>query len=120
MALYKYEGPVYRNGRPAGEVTEYTHANSKKQAANILIFRLGKGSDILTPYLTLVEPDQDDLRADIEEYDRNNMNNNRFCPHCGNHLFDNGECPLCNNTDYSIMDDIKLMKDIDNGNYEEI
>jgi hypothetical protein len=118
MALYTYQGPIYKYGRKVSDdIRLFTNAKSHKGAIRNFLHRLGKGADIITPYVRFVEPDYDEMRADIEEYDRNNQNVNKFCPHCNNHLSDSGICPLCDNSDYSIYDEIKLMKDIDDGKY---
>jgi len=120
VALYKYEGPLYCNGVKVSEKElMYTNAPNKKQALRNIVYRCGKGYDILYPNLVFVEYDWDEEQQFIKEYEKANQIYDKICPHCGNYLADSGLCPLCDNSDYSIYDEIKLMKDIDDGNYVE-
>lgn len=108
MALFKYEGPLYRQGRKVeSRVVMYTNASSIKEARSNFIYRAGKGYDILYNCISLAENSWEEEHPD------------RVCSDCGNLLMDNGQCPLCDNSDYCIMDDIKLLKDVDDGNYTE-
>lgn len=107
MALFKYEGPVYRQGRKVeNQLVMYTNASTLKEARANFLHRVGKEFDILYNCISVAANSWEDEHPD------------RVCPNCNNHLMDNGECPLCSNSDYSIYDEIKLMKDIDDGNYD--
>ena len=106
MALFKYEGPVYFQGRKIADKEElHTNAPTIKKARANFLYNLGKDYDILYNCISEVEPSWEEQHPE------------RICPDCGNLLQDNGDCPLCSNPDYSIYDEIKLMKDIDDGNY---
>ena len=108
MPRYKYEGPIYRNGRKVdSHWVEYTTAKSKVEAKRNLQFRLGLGYQIFLDHIEELGPTWEEEHPD------------RVCPDCGNLLMDSGKCPLCDDYDYSIVDEIKLMKDIDDGNYSD-
>lgn len=102
MALFKYDGPVYRQGRKVEDRLElFTNASTIKEARANFIHRVGKDYDILFNCISVVSNSWEEEHPD------------RICQDCGNLLQDNGDCPLCTNPDYSIYDEIKLMKDID-------
>lgn len=108
MATFKYEGPVYLDGRKVeSNLVLFTNAPTLKKARSNFLHRVGKGYDILYNCVSEVAPSWEEEHPD------------RICPDCGNLLQDNGDCPLCSNPDYSIYDEIKLMKDIDDGNYSD-
>ena len=102
MALFKYDGPVYRHGRKVeNNLVLYGEAKTFAEARAHFIYRVGKDYDILYNCIHEVAPSWEEENPD------------RVCPDCGNLLQDNGDCPLCSGGDYSIYDEIKLMKDID-------
>ena len=107
MPKYMYDGPVYRGGKKEEDsVQMFTDAPSIEKAWSNFSFRVGKNREIVYSYVHEVGPTWEEENPD------------RVCPDCGNHLQDSGECPLCTASDYSIYDEIKLMKDIDDGNYD--
>lgn len=121
MALYKYDGPLYCNGvKVLDRQLMFTNAPTKRQALRNLVYRCGKGYDILYPYLTFVEYDWDEEQSFIQEYEKANQIYDKICPHCGNYLADSGLCPRCDSSDYAIYDEIKLMQDVDDGTYPEV
>lgn len=108
MPKYMYDGPRYRNGQKVDTRFQmFTTAPSFEKARSNFIYQAGKGYDILHNCIREIEPTWEEEHPD------------RVCPECGNLLQDNGHCPLCDDFEYSIMDDIKLMKDIDDGNYAD-
>lgn len=108
MPKYIYDGPIYRNGQKVESSKQmFTDAPSFEKARSNFIYKAGKGYDILYNCIHEISPTWEEEHPD------------RICPDCGNHLRDNGQCPLCDDFDSSIMDEIRLMKDIDDGNYPE-
>jgi hypothetical protein len=103
-----YDGPLYRQGRKVEDNFQmFTTASSIEKARANFIYKAGKGCDILYNCINELEPTWEEEHPD------------RVCPNCNNLLMDNGQCPLCDNSDYCIMDDIKLLKDIDDGDYSD-
>lgn len=108
MPKYMYSGPVYRNGQKVESNKQmFTDAPSIAKARANFIYKIGKGYDLRYDCISEIAPTWEEEHPD------------RICPDCGNLLQDNGDCPLCNNPDYSIYDEMKLMKDIDDGNYSD-
>lgn len=102
MALYKYDGPVYREGRKVEDnIVLFTNAPTINVARANFIYRVGKEYDILSNCISVADNSWEDEHPE------------RVCSDCGNLLRDDGNCPLCSGGDYSIYDEIKLMKDID-------
>ena len=108
MPQYIYSGPRYRNGvLYDSRWEEHTTAKTALEAKRNFQFKAGKGYEIIPEYIKEIGNTWEEEHPD------------RICPDCGNLLHDNGDCPLCSNSDYSIYDEIKLMKDIDDGNYPD-
>lgn len=108
MPRYMYDGPRYRNGiKVDTHFQMFTTAPSFEKARANFIHKAGRGYDILYNGIKELSPTWEE------------ENPSRVCPECGNLIRDNGNCPLCDEFDYSIMDEIKLMKDINDGNYIE-
>jgi hypothetical protein len=102
MALFKYDGPVYRYGRKTEDrVVLFTDAPTIGRARANFIHRVGKENDILYNCISTVSNSWED------EYPE------RVCPDCGNLLQDNGDCPLCSGGDYCIYDEIKSLSTFD-------
>jgi rubrerythrin len=101
MALYKYDGPVYLDGRKVeSRLVLYTNASSVERARSNFIHRVGKSYDILYNCIS-------------EESSWEAENPTRVCPDCGNLLQDSGDCPLCTNPEYSIYDEMKSLSRVD-------
>lgn len=103
MSLYIYDGPVYgRDGRKIeSRRIEYTNANSESEARRNIQYKIGKDKDIIYGNVRLHITDHEELEP------------SKYCSDCGNLLNDAGRCPLCQEFEYSILDDIKLLADID-------
>lgn len=106
MPKYMYNGPRYRNGQKVDSTFQmFTDAPSFEKARANFIYKAGSGYDILYNCIEEISPTWEEENPD------------RICPDCGNLIRDNGMCPLCDDFDSAIVDEIKLMKDIDDGNY---
>ena len=103
---YEYIGPIYRFGRVMMERADlHTMAVSEKQAYNNLLYKAAeaigydrsRGAQVsIKPELIFeAEPDM----VDGEPVD------NMKCDRCGRLLNDNGECPLCDLGDESVLDE---------------
>lgn len=98
MAVYKYDGPVYKDGRKIeSRVVEVTHARSFAEARRNFQYKIGIDKDILYNCIEEV----------ITNYVKPEKTN--LCDNCGNMLFDNGRCPYCDDDGYAILDDIRLL-----------
>lgn len=102
MALFKYEGPVYRSGiKVEDKLVLFTNANTVREARRNFLYRLGKEEDILYNCVSVVDNSWEEEHPD------------RVCSDCGNLLQDNGDCPLCSGGDYSIYDEMKSLSKFD-------
>lgn len=102
MALFKYDGPVYRQGRKVEDRLElFTNASTIKEARANFIYRVGKDYDILFNCISVVSNSWEEEHPE------------RVCSGCGNLLQDNGDCPLCSSGDYTIYDEIKSLSKFD-------
>lgn len=121
MALWKYDGPIYCGGlKVKHNDVLYTHAKTREQAYRNFVHRMGKSYDIISPNISFIEYDWDEEQEFMREAERDSGSHSNTCPHCGNYLADSGLCPLCDNGDYSIYDEINLSRDEDDGNYSEV
>lgn len=106
MPKYIYNGPIYRNGQKVESNKQlFTDAPSIAKARANFIYQVGTGYDILYNCISEFAPTWEEEHPD------------RVCPDCGNLLQDSGDCPLCDNNDYSICDEIKLMRYVDDIEY---
>lgn len=103
MNTYVYEGPVYdRDGRRVeSKKVEYTTAKTDKEAFRNIQYKIGKDKQIIPANIRRIVTDYMEIEPSL------------FCKDCGNLLNDAGRCPLCQDFEYSILDDIKLLSDID-------
>ena len=103
MNTYVYEGPVYdRDGRRVeSKKVEYTTAKTDKEAFKNIQYKIGKDKQIIPANIRRIVTDYMEIKPSL------------FCKDCGNLLNDAGRCPLCQDFEYSILDDIKLLADID-------
>jgi hypothetical protein len=101
MSLWKYEGPVYVDGKiRSDKEILYTHAKTREQASNNFFYQ-GKQFDVLYPYISHVEYEEDELAEMENEYrELVNGESTRKCPHCGGNLSDGGMCYNCSSDDF--------------------
>lgn len=101
-ALYVYDGPLYTWGiKILDKWTDKTKAVSAKKALNNLTYKARKAFD-----LSAVELVPENLEKVEDEKTFTTPNQNiKKCPKCGNPLTTNGECPLCDLGDESVLDE---------------
>ena len=98
MALFKYDGPLYRQGRKVEDNKQmFTHAKTVQEARRNFLHKIKREEDILYNCISVVDNSWEEEHPD------------RVCPDCGNLLQDNGDCPLCSGGDYSIYDEMKAL-----------
>lgn len=105
MNTYVYEGPVYdRDGRKVeSKKVEYTTAKTNREAFRNIQYKIGKDKHIIPANIRLLITDYAEIEPSL------------FCKDCGNRLNDAGRCPWCQDSEYSILDDIKILNDTDEG-----
>ena len=107
---YAYIGPIYRFGRKMVDRVElHTFASSERQAYNNLLYqaadeigydrRKGVQLSIDRDLIFEYEPEEGEV-PDIAR-----------CERCGRRLNDNGECPLCDLGDESVLEELSSDED---------
>ena len=108
---YEYIGPIYRFGRKwKNRVDLHTLASSKSQAINNFLYKAAeeigydrsKGSQVSIDTDLVFEYDPENY---IDPDDDSPLNDPLRCERCGRLLNDNGECPLCDLGDESVLDE---------------
>ncbi len=105
MNTYVYEGPLFdSDGRTVeSNAVVYTQARTHKEAVRNIRYKIGLTRDLIPSSVRLLITDYKEVEP------------NRYCKDCGMRLNDSGRCPICQDSEYSILDAMYELRDTEEG-----